>query len=1088
MLAPQRHGRDRLATRSTLQGLGHRFGVSGMSARQQSRYAGWRQRCCAWLLAVLVPSAALAVDPDVRLADLHRREWTRLQGAPADMTDLMLAADGMLWLAGNAGVYRFDGVRFHRFEPASGEALDGASINASAADRDGSLWLMRTTGELLHLRGNTVRSWERDKAVQSGVPTDLEIDGEGRVWAITKSGLSVLTDGTWRSVGEADGVSGGNVDSIEIADDGRIWVLSAGGIFSSDFHKIKFKLEEALTPGTHPTRLMLGPRGEVWRSSPVAQEDFCRLLPRERRGCWKAGSVLNPKIDAQGALWWTSSQGGLWRVARPSQLGSDPGEMTRVAERLDVDGEYFAFAADGSVWTSTANTLTRLRQVPFQPVPVPTGALAAASDATVWLGSFTRGLMRVGVPPAGTPLLQGDDGTLWTAAAAAASADLAQTMKFAPLAGTPRAGTPVVLARYPEAQGYSTVRLDPMPGGGVRLATLSPPRLVAHDGSHAREIALPALDRGSLLRGITQDAQGELWIAAARNAVPFWRLHEGQWLAYGGISGVDSNAINALTIAGAETWIAIGANQVGRIRDSRWTRYGPGDGLALGQAINIVVQHEQVWVAGLSGLQLRQGERFVPLIGSDGDRFGGGSGMLALENGDLWLNGTQGISRIRREEWQRALREPDYRVAYTRIDYLDGNLSGAIKGAPVPALARSSDGLLWAATETALLRLDPARLPPPVAAPRVQLLSFKVDGVARDVSQPLALPVGAARLALTFAVPPIDIPERVRLRYRLQASGEWTEAGDRREVLYEALAPGSHVFEVVASDSEGRWSETPTQVGFTLPPPFHQTYAFRLLLAAAVALLLAGLYAMRMRQVAARIRRETTTRLHERMRISRDLHDTLLQSVQALHMNVQAIAARVPEDDPLSQRIALVLERAQDAIREGRDRLSALRDPLAGTSDLAETLQRIAQRLAREADVLCDVQFDTPRRALQPDTYDELLHIGREALANALQHAQATRVTLRVAFEDEGVEISISDDGGGFPGEVLAEGGRDGHFGLRGMRERAAQAGGRLQVRNRAGGGAEVVIRVPAARAYIEPAMARRWFRHDAPLVTESPD
>lgn len=1057
-----------------------------MGWRAQSSCAGRCVRCCAWLLAAFMPVAAQAIDAGVRLADLQRREWTRLQGAPADMTGLVMASDGMLWLIGNAGVYRFDGVRFHRFEPVSGETLSGFAFKVRAPDRHGGLWMMRSTGELLHLRGNTLRTWERNKAVHSGTPMDLEIDGEERIWVVTKSGLSLFANETWRGFGEADGLGGSHVDSVEVAADGRIWVLTDTGIFSAERQVLKFTLQAPIPPGSHLTHLMLGPDGEVWRWSAGGQEAFCRLLPRERQACWKAGSVLHPKLDAQGALWWTSAQGGLWRVTRPSELASDADAITRAAERIDVDGEFFDFGADGSVWLSESHTLRRFRQTPFQQVPVPAGALVAADGGDVWAGSFTRGLMRLGVPPAGTKLLKAEDGTLWTEAAVAVSSDLGDSHAFAALAAAPPPGTPVVLARYPDAQGYSTVRLDPMRGGGVRLATLSPPRVVEHDGRSAREIALPPLDRGSLLRGMVQDAQGDLWIAAARNAVPFFRRHQGEWLPYGGVPGVDSNAINALTSAGGETWIAIGDNQVGRIRDNRWTRYGPDQGLALGQAINPLVHDGEVWIAGLDGLQLRQHERFIPVIGSDGDRFAGGAGMLVLENGDLWLNGTHGISRIARAEWQRVLRDPDYRVAYTRIDYLDGNLSGATKGAPVPALARASDGLLWAATESAMLRIDPARVPPPLAAPPVQLLSFTVDGVVHDVDQPFALPVGAARIALTFAVPPTDVPERVRVRYRLHGAGDWVDAGSRREVVYEALPAGEHAFEVAASDSEGRWSETPTRIAFTLPPPFHQTGVFRFLLGLAALLLLAALYAIRMRQVSARIRREISARLHERMRISRDLHDTLLQSVQALHMSVQAIAAFVPPDDPLNQRIELVLGRARDAIREGRDRISVLRDPLAATSDLAEALQRIAQRLAQEAGMLCDVQLDTPQRALQPDVYDELLYIGREALANALQHARGSRIGLRMAFDEDGVLIAVRDGGGGFPADVLAEGRREGHFGLQGMRERASQIGGRLQLRNLAGQGAEVSIRVPAGRAYLEPVPARRRSRREPPLAGES--
>lgn len=1028
-------------------------------------------------------TAAAAIDPAVPLADLHQREWNRFDGAPSHVAFVERTADGMLWLIGRSQVDRFDGLHFHRFLQADGEALSTPTTTAHAADDHGALWLAQATGELLQLHGDTVRRWPPVKALHSGNPVDLAADRQGRIWMATAAGLSMFTEGTWRGFGEADGIQAGQVDAVGVAQDGRIWVLARAGLYVGDPTTLRFSQMDAHVGNSHLTRLALSPQGEVWRRTVDGQQQLCRMLPVARRGCWHSDLVHDLTFDAQGALWGSTGQ-SVFRVADPARLDPDPDALMRVAERIDFAAESLVFGVDGSLWTVRSEGMGRLRQTPLQQVPTPTGGLAPATDGEIWVGSFTRGLMRVGVPAPGTPLQRANDDTVWTHTAAAATSDLRDQLPFTPVTTLLPPATPVVLSRYPDAQGHTTVRLDPLGEGHVLLATLSPPRLVAHDGRVAREIALPPLDRGSLIRGARHDPQGDLWLAVARHQVPFYRQRAGEWQPYGGVPGVDRTATNGLTLDGDDVWIAIGPDQIGHVRNGTWTRYGPEHGVAVGQVIQTLVHEGRVWVAGTTGLQVRTDGRFVTIIGTDGDRFRSASGVLMLDNGDLWLHGLDGLSRIQRSAWEPAVRTDGHRVAYTRMDHLDGSPSSALQGAPMPTLVRSTDGLLWASAQTALLRIDPARMPAPLPAPQVQVLRFTVDGIGHPLDAALTLPVGARRITVSFTAPPTDVPERIRFRYRLHADAAWIDAGERREVAYDALAPGEHGFEVMASDSEGRWSGTPTRVGFTLPPRFHQTHAFRMLVAGAVILLLAGLYAVRMRQVSARIQRETSARLHERMRISRDLHDTLLQSVQALHMQVQVIAARIPADDPLSTRIASVLERAQDTIREGRDRISTLRDPLAGTSDLAETLQRSAQRLASEADVLCDVQFDTPLRALKPAAYDELLHIGREALGNALRHAQASRVTLRIAFDSDGVRITVRDDGGGFPGEVLAEGGREGHFGLRGMQERAAQIGGQLHVRNVAGQGAEVLIWVPAKHAYLGPDTARQR-RDSAAAATE---
>jgi signal transduction histidine kinase/ligand-binding sensor domain-containing protein len=1030
-------------------------------------------RAGALLLALCLPAAALGIDPEVALADLQRSHWSRLQGAPANPELAMTTSDGMLWLFGPSGVHRFDGVRFHPFVPFGGEPLAAGNVTATLPDADGGLWLGQSNGELVHVHGRTATHYPPMPGIHTGTVRELAIDSDGRLWVVTKAGLSMLAEGQWKLFGAADGIAGSQVDGMALGTDGRAWVLTDTGLFVGEAGNARFVLVESIAALSHMGGVLLSPGGEVWKWNVLGEANLCRLVPQDARGCWTVIGLINPRFDRHGALWWGTAN-GISRLVDTGELGDDPGDLARQAQFVDVHAEALAFGIDGSIWAAEATGVTRLRETPLQHLRTPSGALAPANDGSVWLGSFSRGLMQIGVPPPGTPLFVGYDETLWTDAAVAASADLAEMMKFQALEESPAAGMPVVIARYLASDAKTLVRLDPMPDGGVRVGTLSPARLFEHDGRTAHEIALPALDRGSLLRGAQRDSRGDLWVATALNGVPFFRLRDGEWQPYGGVTSVQSQAINGFALGDDDIWIAIGKDAVARIRDGAWTRFGPEQGVALGQAIQPLLRDGQVWVAGSQGFQGLAGDRFVSLVGSDGDRFIGTSGALQLENGDLWLHGAAGISRIEPHEWRRALRDPAYRVAYRRFDHFDGNMAGAMQGAPVPSLVRASDGMLWAATDGQLLRLDPRAVRPALPAPAVQLLSFSVDDVPTALDAGIALPVGASRIGFTFAAPPTDHPERIRFRYRLQAFGEWIEAGDRREVLYEALPPGNHLFEIVASDRDGRWGETPTRFAFVLPPRFHQTTTFQLLIALAVGALLAALYAIRMRQIAERTRRETTARLHERMRISRDLHDTLLQSVQALHMHVQSIAARVPDDDPLRQRVDLVLERAHDTIREGRDRISTLRDPLAGTMDLAECLQRIAQRLARDADVLCDVQFDAPR-ALQPMVYDELLQIGREALTNALQHAHATRVTLRVTYADEGVTITVADDGAGLPSDVLQHGGRDGHFGMRGMRERAALIGAELQVRNVDATGAEVAIRVPAQRAYLRPVRGPSW-------------
>lgn len=1038
------------------------------------RVVGIRQhhavRTCTWLVLACAHAAAFAISPNVRLADLPRSEWSRLHGAPAATESITRASDGMLWVGGRGGLHRFDGVRFHAFRAVDGTGFAGTGVVFARPGDNGALWLGLSDGQIVRVHGEDAMRWGPVAGLHDGGLTGLAVGTDNRVWVTTQAGLTVLQNGQWRAIGADAGLTTTKIDDVALADDGRAWVLASEGLFVGDADNTRFALVEAMPSTSHMSGLVL--RGEeVWRWRFTGDDNLCRLLPATRRSCWTATNMLDPRFDAHGALWWRAPD-GIRRVLDPDSLGSDASDLLRRAEHVDIAADSFTFGSDGSLWLAESDRIERLRESPLQHLRTPSGAVVAADDGSIWLGSFTRGLMRIGVPPADAALLRGQDDTLWTQAAVDASADLADMMSFEPHAPPLQPDTPVVLARYPDAQARTAVRVDADAAGGVLVATLSPPRLVRHDGTVATEIALPPFERGAIVRGVRRDAAGDLWLAVARHTVPFYRLRDGQWQEHGGVAGVDRAAINGFAFdADDALWIAIGPNAIGRARAGTWTRFGEEHGVDLGMAIQPLVRDGQAWFTGAMGVQGFVDGRLVSLVGNDGDRFAGASGALQLDNGELWLHGIAGLSRIAREEWQRALREPGHRVAYTRFDHFDGNMAGAMQGAPMPTLAQSRDGTLWATTDAGIVRIDPARIRPALPAPAVQLLSLHVDNVPHALSDGVALPVGATRIGIAFATPPTDQTERIRLRYRLRGS-DWIDAGDRRDVVYEALPPGDHVFEAVASDRDGRWGDTPTRLAFSLPPRFHQTTAFHVLLGLAIVLALAALYAVRMRQVAERTRRETTARLHERMRIARDLHDTLLQDVQALHMHVQAIGARVPDDDPLRPRIDLVLDRAQDTIREGRDRIGTLRDPLVGTGDFADCLRRIAQRVSREAGIACDVHVATPARALQTVAYDELLHIGREALTNAARHARATRLCLRIAFDDDALRVSVSDDGDGLPLDMLE---RDGHFGLRGMHERAAVAGAQLQVHNLDGGGAEVTIRVPAPRAYLHATPQRGW-------------
>src|SRR5262249_18758635 len=176
--------------------------------------------------------------------------------------------------------------------------------------------------------------------------------------------------------------------------------------------------------------------------------------------------------------------------------------------------------------------------------------------------------------------------------------------------------------------------------------------------------------------------------------------------------------------------------------------------------------------------------------------------------------------------------------------------------------------------------------------------------------------------------------EKVRFRYKLEPRDrDWQDAGTRRQAFYTDLPPGDYRFHVTACNNSGVWNEAGTSVDFSIARAYYQTTWFRLAGVAAFAGLLAALYRFRLRQVTRQVRMRMEVRLEERERIARDLHDTLLQSVQGLILKFDAVAKRIPRGDPARQAIDETLDRADEILAEGRDRVRSLAGTGAAQSD-----------------------------------------------------------------------------------------------------------------------------------------------------------
>jgi signal transduction histidine kinase len=374
--------------------------------------------------------------------------------------------------------------------------------------------------------------------------------------------------------------------------------------------------------------------------------------------------------------------------------------------------------------------------------------------------------------------------------------------------------------------------------------------------------------------------------------------------------------------------------------------------------------------------------------------------------------------------------------------------------------------------------LDPHHLAFNELPPPVHIEQVTADDKSYDATNGLRLPARLRDLSIDYTALSLVAPEKVRFRYMLEGQdADWKEVVNDRQVQYSNLPPRPYRFRVTASNNSGVWNDTGATLEFSIAPAYYQTPWFAALLVIATAALLWEAYRLRVAHIARQFERTLDARVSERTRIARDLHDTLLQSFHGLLLRFQTVSYLLPEHPAdAKQTLDGAIQQAATAITEGRDAVQGLRKSTVERNDLAVAIRTLGDQLASQSAVdrppTFNVAVEGQPRDLHPIVRDEIYKIAAEALRNTFRHAHATKVEVEIHYDDEQFRLRVRDDGKGIDPKVVADQALEGHYGLRGMPERAAVIGGKLVVWSEAGAGTEVELRLPARIVY--PITARR--------------
>jgi len=998
----------------------------------------------AGLVGCLACPHSFCLDRDRTIAQFYHTAWTANDGAPSQITALTQTADGYLWIGSQRGLFQFDGMRFKLFDPPAGVRFPSSNINSLMATPDGGLWVSFNPSGVGFLKDGRFVFFEQPRFELATFVRDLD----GRIWEGTRTGLLLFNGARWQGINEQWNFSGQRIWTMFVDRSGTLWVAADKTLAFLRRGSKNFQQTAAGLNGVPQIAQALD--GQLW----ISQWDRPITAIDEAGRTSEIPKVLLHPIkflfDRDGSLWMVGLPNGVARLRFPERIGERPvGAQASDLEWFTESQGLTANWADnvfedreGNIWVTSNKGLDRFRRSRLVPVMLPSNfrnsTLEAGSRGDVWIG---------GQLP--SPFLH--------------------VLGEKIVAGT-------VPTRISSVYRESLSNVWWGARGGLwrqhddKFDFFPQPKRLAIDW---------------VWEVFPDDRDGGLWVALG----DFGLIHfkDGIWTFPPKPDGLPDLVPSAsFHDATGHTWLGYTDGRVAELAKGQVRVYSQADGIDVGR-IRVIRSHgNQTFVGGELGLAVLEGSRFFIIHTTDEKSFGAVTGIVHASDGSLWLNEQRGIVRIAPSDVSQLATDPRHAVLPDVFDFLDG-----LPGAPqiefrCSTAIQATDGKLWFATDNGLAWIDPAHIDKNTVPPPVAITALDAESRKYAQSGPIDLPQGTKSLRIDYTALSFSIPERVRFRYKLQGvENNWHDAGARREATYNNLGPGHYEFRVIAANNDGLWNEEGSALAFSIAPEWFQTIWFRTLCIAALFLMGWTLYQIRLEQIERQLKLGLETRINERTRIARELHDTLLQSFHGLLFQFQAARNLLPQrTDEAMRSLDDAINEAETALTESRDAIQGLRSRPGATADLAQLLADANQHLAAsdasdQGLPAFSLVEEGEHRLLSPKSGDEVCRIALEILRNAIRHAHATRIEAEIRYDELWLRLRIRDNGIGINPGVLKEGGRPGHWGLRGIRERAERIGATLDFWSESGAGTEVQLAVPAALAYetLHERHASNWFR-----------
>ena len=947
------------------------------------------------------------------------QDWSTDEGLPENSVhQVFQSRDGYLWLATEAGVVRFDGSTFRIFSHETNPAFSSNDISAIAQDSSGTLWFGTAAG-LVQSRGSTMRRFSERDGLPSSTIDSLAAALDGSLLVLTSRGL-VLFDGTTFKP-----LSAGNrtVLSLQSGPGGTVWLLTSEGIEQYERGKITQRtFSSATSPHSAGDEsilgLQFGPGGNVWtrsaRSVAVRRPGFERVLQAGRD--LPSGHITALCVDREGTGWIGTNRGLF-------SFNPAPKAVVEAVDALRTDSILSIMEdREGNLWIGTETSgLHALRPRKFRSELAAAGESVTtgttASDGTPWFGTREDGVREIRNGTAQQPV---------------------------PVASLT---SPVILSMARGDHGDIWVGT---PDGLNQIAGKRVKQYTSADG-------LPE----DFVRSVLADSHGTVWAGTRRGLARF----EGRKIiTLMQSDGLGSDSIGPLLESSAaqsspDLWVGTAAG-LSHIQGTHIENFSPYKDAARDVVSAIAKEDDgSLWVGlHVEGLSYFANGRFTSIRSS-----GIPSEITSLfvdRQGYLWLRGVRGVYRVALADLHKCASIPTQcSLTVAEFGVADGMPSDASPVQGMASIWPGDKGELWFATPKGIAVIDPAHLPVNSIPPPVVIERFAVDESDVPLGDgDIQIGTGHNRFTFDYAALSYTLPAKNRYRYMLEGlDRSWIDAGTVRRASYTSLPPRAYRFRVQAQNNDGVWNETGAELRFHILPPIYRRWWFYILALVAIAGLAVAIFQLRLRAV----QRRFALVLNERNRMAREIHDTLAQDFVSVSLQLDIASQMLRRSNVEQARSQLEAARSlvKQALEAARQSIWNLRANVAEGS-LPTRLAALMKRYAENGHPP-RLKIGGAYRELRSELEDDVFRIAQESLSNAYRHSAATEVLLQLHYDPNALRLNVRDNGRGFSPEAAKS--LDGHYGLRGMQERAASIHATLTIASNPEEGTTVTLVVPLA-------------------------